>query len=217
LARELHPSAIVLDVRMPIMDGWDVLTVLKADPVLRDVPVIMVTIEDAQQKGFALGASEYITKPVDRERLIYTLQKYHRPAGRILIVEDNDASRELLRRILERDGWTAVEAANGRVALMRVAEQQPDLILLDLMMPEMDGFEFLTELRKNSEWHNIPILVLTAKKIEARDRELLNGYVEQILEKGTYRLEDLLGQIRTLLMSHVRQEERVRPPDLGSA
>src|SRR5262249_24565114 len=133
LARELRPRAITLDVMMPGMDGWAVLTALKADAELADIPVIMLTIVDDKNLGFALGASDYLTKPVDRDRLVAILKKYRvEDAARlVLVVEDDAAARELLQRMLEREGWAATAAENGRVALQRVAEQWPALILLD--------------------------------------------------------------------------------------
>ncbi|MBI4494088.1 MAG: response regulator, partial [Chloroflexi bacterium] len=188
LARETHPAAITLDVMMPGMDGWSVLSALKADPDLADIPVVMLTMVDEKNLGYTLGASDYLVKPIDRERVAAALRKQWPEAGsrRALVVEDDGSAREMLRRLLEREGWAVVEAENGRVALERVAAQQPDLILLDLMMPEMDGFEFVVELRKRSEWRTIPVVVVTAKDLTVEDRLRLNGYVEKILQKGTY-------------------------------
>ena len=165
LARELRPAVITLDVLMPGMDGWQVLAALKADPALADVPVIMLTMLDDRDMGYALGAAAFMTKPVDRERLVALLRQYRRegPAGPVLIVEDDAATRDMLRRSLEKAGWTTAQAEHGRAALARVAEQQPAVILLDLMMPEMDGFQFVTELRKTPAWRTIPIIVITAK------------------------------------------------------
>ncbi|MBN1485006.1 MAG: response regulator [Chloroflexia bacterium] len=206
LARALHPNAIVLDVRMPLMDGWDVLAALKADPTLADIPVIMASIVEDQERGFALGASEYITKPVEREQLLRVLQRHHCLAGRVLVVEDNDASRELLRRILEKEGWRVTEAANGRIALLRLVEQPPDLVLLDLLMPEMDGFHFLRELRQNPDWKSLPVVVITAKELGVDDQKRLDGYVDHILQKGSYSLNQLLQEIRDLLLRQARDE-----------
>src|SRR6266849_5298911 len=145
-ARELKPDAITLDVMMPGMDGWAVLSALKADPELADIPVIMLTIVDDKNLGYALGASDYLTKPIDRERLVTVLEKYRRDAP-VLVVDDDATLRELLRRILEGAGYTVVEAENGRVALERLRTLAPGVILLDLMMPEMDGFEVVAEVR----------------------------------------------------------------------
>ena len=150
LATEKRPNAITLDVMMPGMDGWAVLAELKKDPGTADIPVIMLTMIDEREMGFALGASEYMSKPIDRQRLTAYLDKYlggsRVGGGRVLIVEDEKDTRELLRRGLEKDGWTIDEAENGLVALARLNEVTPDMVLLDLKMPQMDGFDFLTEL-----------------------------------------------------------------------
>jgi signal transduction histidine kinase/CheY-like chemotaxis protein len=202
LARELHPAAITLDVMMPGMDGWAVLSALKADPTLADIPVIMLTIVDNKNIGFALGASDYITKPIERDRLVRVLNKYRceEPPCVILVVEDDPTIREMMRRMLEKEGWTVAEAENGRVGLEQVVARQPELILLDLMMPEMDGFEFVARLRKMPVGQSIPIVVVTAKDVTMEDRLKLNGYVEQILRKGAYSREELLGEVRDLVV-----------------
>jgi len=202
LARELHPAAITLDVMMPGMDGWAVLSVLKADPTLADIPVIMLTIVDNKNIGFALGASDYITKPIERERLVRVLNKYRCevPPCTILVVEDDAIIREMMRRMLEKEGWTVAEAENGRVGLEQVVAQSPQLILLDLMMPEMDGFEFVARLRKMPAGQAVPVVVVTAKDVTPEDRLKLNGYVEQILRKGAYSREELLGEVRDLVV-----------------
>jgi PAS domain S-box-containing protein len=207
LARELRPDAITLDVLMPEMDGWTVLTALRADPDLADIPVIMLTIVDAKNRGYALGVSEYLTKPVDRERLVAVLRKYRSapPPLHALVVEDDAATREMLRRVVEEEGWAVAEAENGQAALERVAETQPGLILLDLMMPKMDGFEFVEELRQHEDWRSIPIVVVTAKDLTAEDRLRLNGYVEKILRKGAYNREELLADVRDLVAASVRR------------
>lgn len=201
LARQLHPAAITLDVMMPGLDGWAVLTALKADPTLADIPVIMLTIVDDKNLGYALGATDYLTKPVDRDRLAVVLRKYRCeqfPCS-VLLVEDDAVTREMLRRMLEKEGWRVTEAENGRVGLERVIEARPELILLDLMMPEMDGFEFISELRQDPDWRNIPIVVITAMDLTPEDRLRLNGYVTQILQKGAYSCEALLQEVRDLV------------------
>jgi PAS domain S-box-containing protein len=208
LAKTMHPAAIILDVLMPGMDGWAVLTALKADPELADIPVIMQTIVDNKQMGYALGAADYLTKPVDRQRLATLLRKYrcsHSPCP-VLVVEDDAAMREVLRRMLEKEGWAVREASNGREALARMVEERPDLILLDLMMPEMDGFQFIDEVRKHQERRSIPVVVVTAMDLTHDDRRRLNGYVEQILHKGVYSRELLLREIRDLVAACIRSQ-----------
>ena len=201
LAKQLHPDLIFLDVLMPKMDGWAVLTRLKADPATSDIPVVMLTITSNQEMGYMLGASEYLTKPIDRERLTSVLQRY-RPTGPtdvVLIVEDDAPTRDVMRRSLQRQGWAVAEAENGKVGLERVSQQQPGLILLDLMMPEMDGFEFLDELRRHPSWQAIPVVVLTSKDLTPDERTTLSGKVERILQKGAYSREVLLAEVRKIV------------------
>ena len=206
LAKERLPVAIVLDVIMPGMDGWAVLTALKAEPDLADIPVVMQTILDDKNMGYALGASAYLTKPIHWERLATILKKYRceRSPCRVLVVEDEADTRDLLRRMLEKEGWAVAEAVNGREALEGVAENRPDLILLDLMMPEMDGFAFVEALRQQEAWRSIPVVVVTAKDLTPDDRQRLNGSVERILQKGAYSREELLRQVRDQVVAHVR-------------
>jgi signal transduction histidine kinase/CheY-like chemotaxis protein len=211
LARELRPQVITLDVMMPGMDGWAVLAALKAAPDLADIPVVMLTIVEDRNLGYALGAADYLTKPLDRERLLAALRKHCRTAapGLALVVEDDPATRDMFRRMLEKDGWGVAEAANGREALAWVARGRPRLILLDLMMPGMDGFEFLEELRQHAEWRSIPVVVVTAKDLTPEDRLFLNGSlllggcVKRVLQKGSFRRDDLLREVRDLVAAHV--------------
>lgn len=197
LAKELRPALIMLDVMMPGMDGWAVLTALKADPELAQIPVIMATFLDEEQMGYALGATDFLTKPINRDYLSQLLKKYRcaHPPCPVLVVEDHSELRELMRRMLEQEGWTVAEAGNGREALERVAENRPELIVLDLMMPEMDGFSFLEELRRQAAWRSIPIVVVTAMDLTAEDRSRLNGYVQYIVQKGPRAREDLLQEL----------------------
>ena len=201
LARKHRPAVITLDVMMPGMDGWAVLTALKADPATADIPVIMMTVVDDKRMGFALGAADYFTKPIDWQRLSLALKKHRRSstAQRVLLVEDDAATRDMLRRSMEKDGWSVTEAENGRIALQRLAEGMPALILLDLMMPEMDGFTFMQQLRARPAGHHIPVIVITAKDLTDDDRRRLNGEVARILQKGATSTDDLLAEIRSLM------------------
>ena len=208
-ARELRPDAITLDVMMPGLDGWAVLSALKADPEVADIPVVMLTIVDDKNLGYALGASDYLTKPIDRERLVTVLEKYRRDLP-VLVVDDDVTVRQLFRRILEPEGYAVVEAENGRQALERLSEMSPSVVLLDLMMPEMDGFEFVAEFRRHESWRAIPIVVVTAKDLSHADRERLNGYVEKILQKGTHGRDQLLAEVRELVAASVARR-RPRP------
>jgi signal transduction histidine kinase/DNA-binding response OmpR family regulator/HAMP domain-containing protein len=202
LARELRPAAITLDVMMPDLDGWSVLSVIKGDPALSDIPVILMTIVDEKGRGFALGATDFLVKPVDRNRLIGTLRNICGASGRrVLLVDDENIARRDVRLALEKDGWSVAEAENGKSALEQMAEAQPDAIILDLMMPEMDGFEFVDALRRRSDWRDIPVLVITAKDLTDNDRRRLNGGVEHILQKhgGAEMLRDVRSILGKLL------------------
>jgi CheY-like chemotaxis protein len=197
-ARARRPDVITLDVVMPGLDGWAVLTALKSDPVTAEIPVVMLSVVDEKNLGFALGASEYLTKPIDRDRLTRVLRKYGRAGAprRVLVVEDDALTRTALRRAMEGEGWEVVEAEHGRAALKRAAERVPDLVLLDLMMPEMNGFEFLEALRARESWRAVPVVVITAKELTDEDRRRLNGGVERVVAKGGRGLEALAAVVR---------------------
>ena len=201
LAREKRPDAISLDVLMPGMDGWTVLRALKGDPRTSSIPVVMVSMLDDRDIGYALGAADYLTKPFDREKLVLALRRFRQGSSPrpVLVVEDDPATREVVRRALERDGWIVAEADNGRRALESVSRSEPDLIVLDLMMPEMDGFEFVTELRRSEAGRRIPVVVVTAKEITAEDRTRLNGQVRRIFSKGSFSRDELTAEIRRAL------------------
>jgi PAS domain S-box-containing protein len=203
LARAHSPDAILLDVRMPEMDGWEVLTQLKSEPELADIPVVMVSIEDERASLCALGAVDYLVKPIDSERLLAILQPYRTEpsATSVLVVEDNPGNREMICRQLTKAGWDVLEAHNGLQALAIVKTQQPGAILLDLMMPEMDGFEFIRQLRQHSQWRSLPIIVLTAKDLTAAERQWLDGQTQRIYQKGAGN-QQLLDEIHSLLTTH---------------
>ena len=201
-AREVQPDAITLDVLMPGTDGWAALAALKSSPETADIPVVMLTIVDERNLGYALGAADYLQKPIDRERLAAVLARYRRDLP-VLVVDDDADFRQLVRRVLERDGFAVIEAENGRIALDRLGEARPGLVLLDLLMPEMDGFDFVLELRRHAEWREIPIVVVTAKSLSAEEHERLNGQVERVLYKGGSSRESLLAEVRDMVKALV--------------
>ena len=203
LARERSPAAILLDVRMPSLNGWEVLSRLKSDPELANIPVIMVTIEEDQSLGYALGAVDYLLKPVDYDRLQTLLQPYQNssPAPCVMVVDDNTDSREMICRQLGQTGWRVLEAENGLQALERLEKEQPGVVLLDLMMPEMNGFEFVRNLRQHSQWHSLPVIVLTAKDLTPAEREWLSGQTQRIYQKGSSSRQLLIDEIHSLLSS----------------
>ncbi len=201
LARDVRPALILLDVLMPGTDGVATLSMLKADPELAEIPVVMISITPDQGIAFALGATEYLVKPVDRDRLIETLRK-HLPAPverPVLVVEDDEVTRSMLRKLLERHGWGVVEARNGREGLARLEADRPALVILDLMMPEVDGFAFLSMLRERVDAATIPVVVLTAKELTREEERWLAGRVQSVLEKGSYSQDDLVDEIRRAL------------------
>jgi CheY-like chemotaxis protein len=202
LARQFRPSLITLDVVMPKMDGWAVLKQLRADPVLAEVPIVMLSILDEQEKGFALGAADYLMKPFNRERLRAILDRLRPSArgARVLIVEDDDATRALLRDMLAKEGCEVDTAEDGVAALARLDAGAPDLILLDLMMPRMDGFEFVETMRARfGKAGEIPIVVLTAKDLTAEERARLAGEAEKVLRKSLHSRDELAAEIRRVL------------------
>jgi len=211
LARQLKPALVTLDVLMPTMDGWAVLQEIKADPELEHIPVVMISIAGDKDLGYTLGAVECLTKPVDRDKLRQLAAQYAGPAGggHALVVDDDEGIRSLFRRALEDDQWTVAEAENGAVALERVSEQQPDLVLLDLMMPVMDGFEFVMHYRKLDGCLATPIIVVTAKDLSQKERQTMNGGVERIVEKGALTKQQLLVQVRDLVSQHGSPAEGV--------
>lgn len=200
LARQLSPLAITLDVMMPDMDGWTVLSTLMADEELRNIPVIMLTMVDDPARGFLLGAADYATKPVNRKRLAHTLKKYTAKNSSVLIVEDDPTTRGVTRSILEKEGWKVNEAVNGTLALESLARERPTLVLLDLMLPEMDGLAFADLLRLHPEWQSIPLVVVTDKNLTKEQRRRLSGYVQTVLHRGGSR-EALLAGVRDFVVA----------------
>jgi signal transduction histidine kinase/CheY-like chemotaxis protein len=201
LAKELRPVAITLDVIMPDLDGWSVLAALRQDSDLAEIPVIMVTILDEHRRAVALGAAGYLSKPIDRERLHHLVGRFRASARstKVLVVEDDPLQRERVRGWLEGQHWVVQEAENGREALARLQADKPDIILLDLMMPEMDGFSVVAALQKDDAWRDIPVIVITSLDLGASDRERLNSGVQSVLVKESFRPTELVERIRRLV------------------
>jgi signal transduction histidine kinase/DNA-binding response OmpR family regulator len=196
LARMVRPDAITLDVLMPKPDGWDVLTALKADAQLRDIPVIMVTVLSERGIGLSLGAVEVLTKPVDRAQLSALMHSLLRREGPILVVEDDASSRELISQSVEKMGLAVAEAVNGRQALTWLgAHPAPAMILLDLVMPEVDGFEVLDALAARADWRDIPVIVITAKQLTVAERERLLRQAQKIIAKGAASRLDIAAAV----------------------
>ena len=204
LVRQYKPMAVTSDIMMPGMDGWSVLSAIKSDPEISDIPVIMLTMGDTQELGFALGAFDFLSKPLDRNQLLKALERINLPASgetEILIVEDDRDTRELLQRTLEREGWKVITATDGvnAIELLAGATRVPDLVLLDLMMPRLDGFGVLDAIRKNPLWASIPVVILTAKDLTIDERMLLSQSSAAILEKGAVPPSEVLENLRSQL------------------
>ncbi len=211
LANKLRPDAILLDVKMPGLDGWWVLSTLKSDPLLSDIPIIMTSVEEERHKGYALGATDYLVKPVGRDQLATILKKYHighDSQDLIMLVEDDLMSREIMATRLKDQGWRVFKAENGKVALEHLEDKKPVLILLDLLMPEMDGFEFVARLRQNPKWQSIPVVVLTATNLSVQDQLRLHGYVETIFQKEACGREELLDMIHQQIASVSKSDSK---------
>lgn len=207
LARQVKPALITLDVLMPGCDGWSVLHELKADSELASIPVVMLTMADERNRGYALGAADYMMKPIDRDALRKLITKFWSgacgPALRVLIVEDDENTRQQWRRILSTEGCDVDEAENGRAALDRLTHAPPDLIILDLIMPEMDGFEFLIELRKQPAFKAVPVVVVTAATLDEEDHRRLSGGVERVLAKAAFSRNELHEELRKMVARYI--------------
>jgi PAS domain S-box-containing protein len=205
LVRELQPAAVTLDIVMPDLDGWTVLAAIKGDPALASTPVVLMSIVDQKNRGYALGAADYLVKPVDRTKLIETLINIcGSTSGKTLLVDDDEVVRRSVRQALEPIGWQVTEAENGQVAVESLTATRPDVIILDLMMPKMDGFEFLDELRSRPDWQDIPVVVITAKDLTDEERDRLNGGVGRIIQKSDR--DEMLRQLSRELAKCVKRQ-----------
>ena len=213
LARALKPRAVLLDVEMPQMDGWSVLHAIRGDPLLSGVPVVMASVVNEKRLGHALGATDYLTKPIAWERLRRIMERFRPPAaeGEVLIVDDDAEARGRLRTMLQRDGWRVAEAGDGRAGLELVTRSLPSLVLLDLMMPVMDGFGFLEGLRQRPEGAEVPVIVLTAKDVTPEERAWLDRRAERLILKGSVSLNELAHEVRDLVPAP-EENSRERPP-----
>jgi CheY-like chemotaxis protein len=194
---------------MPGVDGWSVLTQLKADPVLAKIPVVIVSILDDKDMGYTLGATDYLTKPVDQQHLARIIRKYCDKQTRvpILVVEDEEDCRHLICNMLEKEGWDVVAVEDAESGLAELDRQQPALILLDLILPGMDGFEFIEAIHMNQSWNKIPIVVVTAKDLSPDEHDFLNRSVRTIMKKGGYSRRELLDIVHRTLRDSAPSED----------
>ncbi|MBX3181338.1 MAG: response regulator [Polyangiaceae bacterium] len=194
LVRHLRPQVIVLDIHLPRMDGWSVMAALNDDPALSQIPVVIVSVEEQRKRGFALGACDYLVKPVEPERLSQVVRRVARPSGEILVVDDDDGARELVMRRLSGEGLRVFGARSGREALDRIATHPPTLVILDLMMPELDGFEVLRRMRKDGD--HTPVIVLTGKDLSSAERVSLHDGLAHIIAKNGVAVERVVEQVK---------------------
>jgi signal transduction histidine kinase/DNA-binding response OmpR family regulator len=202
MARELRPAAITLDVLMPDMDGWSVLTTLKADPELAEIPVVMLTIIDNKPLAYSLGAAEYLPKPLDRDRIALVLAKITAttPEMEVLVIIDDPSAHCLVCELMESDGWMVHRAVTGPDALEHLKQGNPQLILLDLVMQEMNPFDLIERLRESTEWRDIPLILLTPRELDNEDQARLNGAVERVIQRAALTPEGLLEEIRSRIV-----------------
>lgn len=203
-AAKRRPQLITLDIFLPAMDGWEFLRRIKADPELADIPVVIITVSNDLERGFALGARRVLQKPFVREQLLVALAglidaRSNGESARVLVVDDNVQAVEVLAAALESGGYRVLRAYGGAEAIEAARHAQPDLVILDLMMPEVSGFEVARALRESEPTARIPILVLTAKDLTAGDHARLDSDVSAILEKSDFRSDDLLAELRRAL------------------
>jgi signal transduction histidine kinase/CheY-like chemotaxis protein len=202
-AKEIHPFAVTLDILMPQKDGWGVLSDLKADPATRDIPIIVLSIIDNKELGFSLGAFDYLVKPLEKEAIMAALQRIPGvPAKRVLVVDDEPAAVDLLTQILQEEGYQVKGTYSGEEALRALDASPQDIILLDLLMPEMGGFEVIQRVKANPRWRDIPIIVVTAKDLTDSDWGFLHRSVDRIIQKSGLARESLMKEVQSLLREH---------------
>ena len=201
-AKRIQPYAITLDILMPDVDGWDVIQALKSDPETRNIPIVVCSIVSDRDKGLSLGVADYLVKPILEKDLLDSLDrlsKKTKETQNVMIVDDSEKDRKLLRRILEGVGYDVIAASGGMEAIAKIGDKPPDLLVLDLMMPEMDGFAVLETLRSNEATRQLPVVVVTAKELTLEERERLNMQVAALLEKGIFDQEMLLRDVASAL------------------
>ncbi|MFK7990085.1 MAG: response regulator [Sandaracinaceae bacterium] len=197
--RERRPDVVILDIRMPKLDGWTVLSTMKSDPDLAGLPVIIHSVEEERGRGFSLGAFEYLVKPVEPARLVKVVESAVSPeAGDVLVVDDDKQTRELVRRGLTRAGFNVSEASDGEAALLRVRVSTPALMVLDLVMPGMDGFELLSRLR--TAGHDFPVVVLTGKDLEDGERARLREGLARVIQKHGTSVDEVVEEAKRFVV-----------------
>ena len=213
-AREISPHVVILDILTPGAEGGNIVVQLKAHPILANVPFVLLTLNPNAAGGLAAGAEDYVTKPIDGARLLALLTKHNTARGEtsIMVVEDDAPTRNMIVRLLEREGWPALQAENGRIALDLLERHTPSVVLLDLLMPELDGFSVLRAMRAHAVWRDIPVVVLTSLDLTAEVRGFLEQQAERVLQKGSYSRDELLREVRDSVEEFMRRRSRSGPP-----
>jgi CheY-like chemotaxis protein/signal transduction histidine kinase len=200
LIREHRPASVVLDIRLPRLDGWSVLTEIKSDRALSGIPIIILSVEEQRARGYSLGACEYLVKPIEPERLVEVVRHAIAPGagGEVLVVDDDSGTRELVARNLRKIGFSIGEAADGEEALLKARLSPPALVILDLLMPKLDGFEVLRRMRL--EGAQIPIIVLTGKRLDEAEEHILREGLARVVLKGGTALDQVVAEARKLVL-----------------
>jgi CheY-like chemotaxis protein len=201
IAREMQPDAITLDMLMPGRGGWEILRDLKSSPATAHIPIVIVSVLEEAKMGFALGASDYLVKPLAKEVLLESIRKLvpMSAGGKVLVVDDDDDALQIVSDMLSASGYSPLVAQNGRLALRILSQTQVSAVILDLMMPEMDGFELLQQMKERSNFSRIPVVVLTAKDLSKQDLDMLHGKANAWVRKGASWRAQLIQELRLQL------------------
>lgn len=199
LAGQVNPAAVILDIMMPDINGWDVLTQLKQNPITQNIPVILASVLEEGASGIDFGAADFLLKPTNPHKLLHVIKKFSRSGNEVLVVDDQKPARTLIRKTLEQDGWRVVEAADGKQAIASLSQSMPDFIILDIMMPKLNGFEVLEKLREDKTWAAIPVLIMTAKNLTREEKAYLQNGTFGIFNKGQSSASGLLTRLREVI------------------
>jgi PAS domain S-box-containing protein len=199
LAEKYKPFVITLDVVMPELDGWEVLQRLKKNEKTKDIPVIIVSVSTDKETGYVLGAVGYVTKPIDKEKLLVEIRGLNTNVVDVMVVDDSEIDRNLTSDILDKDGINVIKANGGAECIELLKIKIPDILVLDLMMPEIDGFQVLDYIRSNKETHDLPVVIVTAKDLSAKEKFILSGKVSSILQKSGKRTNDVFDEIKRII------------------
>ena len=211
LAEKFQPAVITLDIVMPEMDGWEVLQELKKNPKTKNIPVIVVSVSEDLKTGLALGAIGHLKKPIIKEILLKKVDSIFRTFSSLLLVDDNDLDLQLMSYKLKSEKWNVNTASGGKDALTQIDEDVPDLLILDLLMPEVDGFQVLEQIRSQEKTKDLPVIIITAKNLTDDDKKKLDGKVSSVLVKSQTSLHELHGEINKILAELAQKSEDKTP------